>query len=236
AIDIIDGKCVRLAQGDYSKETVYSNNPLEVAKKFEANGIRFLHLVDLDGARSSKVVNWKVLEQISSQTGLQIDFGGGIKSDADIKMVFESGAAQVTCGSVSIKSPELFFTWLKEYGGYKIMLGADARNQKIAVSGWNEETDKNVIEFIDEYVQKGIEYCICTDISKDGMLQGPSVHLYRDILRKQPGLKLIASGGVSSMDDIYELANMKLDGVILGKAIYEERILLTHLQNYISSC
>jgi phosphoribosylformimino-5-aminoimidazole carboxamide ribotide isomerase len=236
AIDIIEGKCVRLAQGDYSKSTVYSSNPLDIAKKFEDHGIQYLHVVDLDGARLSKVVNLKVLETIASKTTLKIDFGGGIKSDSDIQTVFNAGAQQAVIGSMAVKEPDSFLRWLKKFGADKIVLGADTRDNKIAITGWKENTDSNVHDFIGEYVNKGIEYCLCTDISKDGMLLGPSVEFYREILRKQPKLKLIASGGVSSMDDIYELAEIKLNGVILGKAIYEERILLSHLQNYIQSC
>jgi phosphoribosylformimino-5-aminoimidazole carboxamide ribotide isomerase len=236
AIDIIDGKCVRLSQGNYNQGTVYSSHPLDVALKFQDHGIEYLHLVDLDGARSAKVINWKILEIITSKTNLKVDFGGGVKNDSDIKIVFECGAHQVTGGSIAVKEPDIFIAWLKKYGSQKIILGADARNEKIAVSGWNEQTSEDVFEFISNYTSKGIEYCICTDISKDGMMQGPSVKLYREILRKQPSLKLIASGGVSSMDDIYELRELKLDGVIIGKAIYEERILLSHLKNYIVSC
>lgn len=236
AIDIIEGKCVRLAQGDYSRGTVYSDSPLDVARKFEDHGIQYLHVVDLDGARTSKVVNWKVLETIAGKTNLKIDFGGGVKSDDDVKTVFQCGAQQVTIGSMAIKEPETFLRWLTTYGAEKLMLGADARDNKIAITGWKEKTDINLYDFINDYVNKGVKYCLCTDISKDGMLLGPSIPLYRDILRKQPQLQLIASGGVSSMDDIYELAETKLTGVIVGKAIYEERILLTHLRNYIESC
>jgi len=228
AIDIIDGKCVRLSKGDYNSKKIYNENPLEVAKEFEDAGIHYLHLVDLDGAKSKHVVNYKILEQICVKTNLKVDFGGGIKSDEDIKIAFESGANQITGGSIAVKDAELFESWIKTYGSEKIILGADAMNGKIATDGWLETSEMELIPFIKEYQSKGIEYVICTDISKDGMLEGSANDLYRDIL-DQANIKLIASGGVTSMKDIEELIEMKCDGAIIGKAIYEGRITLKEL-------
>ena len=228
AIDIIDGKCVRLSKGDYNSKKIYNENPLEVAKEFEDAGIQYLHLVDLDGAKSMHVVNYKLLEQICVKTNLKVDFGGGIKSNEDIKIAFESGANQITGGSVAVKDAELFESWIKTYGREKIILGADAMNGKIATDGWLETSEMELIPFIKEYQSKGIEYVICTDISKDGMLEGSANDLYRDIL-DQADIKLIASGGVTSMKDIEELIEMKCDGAIIGKAIYEGRITLKEL-------
>ena len=228
AIDIIDGKCVRLSKGDYNSKKIYNENPLEVAKEFEDAGIHYLHLVDLDGAKSKHVVNYKILEQICVKTNLKVDFGGGIKSDEDIKIAFESGANQITGGSIAVKDAELFESWIKTYGSEKIILGADAMNGKIATDGWLETSEMELIPFIKEYQSKGIEYVICTDISKDGMLEGSANDLYRDIL-DQADIKLIASGGVTSMKDIEELIEMKCDGAIIGKAIYEGRITLKEL-------
>lgn len=228
AIDIIDGKCVRLSKGDYNSKKIYNENPLEVAKEFEDAGIHYLHLVDLDGAKSKHVVNYKILEQICVKTNLKVDFGGGIKSDEDIKIAFESGANQITGGSIAVKDADLFESWIKTYGSEKIILGADAMNGKIATDGWLETSEMELIPFIKEYQSKGIEYVICTDISKDGMLEGSANDLYRDIL-DQANIKLIASGGVTSMKDIEELIEMKCDGAIIGKAIYEGRITLKEL-------
>lgn len=228
AIDIIDGKCVRLSKGDYNSKKIYNENPLEVAKEFEDAGIQYLHLVDLDGAKSMHVVNYKLLEQICVKTNLKVDFGGGIKSNEDIKIAFESGANQITGGSIAVKDAELFESWIKTYGSEKIILGADAMNGKIATDGWLETSEMELIPFIKEYQSKGIEYVICTDISKDGMLEGSANDLYRDIL-DQADIKLIASGGVTSMKDIEELIEMKCDGAIIGKAIYEGRITLKEL-------
>ena len=228
AIDIIDGKCVRLSKGDYNTKKIYNENPLEVAKEFEDAGIHYLHLVDLDGAKSKHVVNYKILEQICVKTNLKVDFGGGIKSDEDIKIAFESGANQITGGSIAVKDAELFESWIKTYGSEKIILGADAMNGKIATDGWLETSEMELIPFIKEYQSKGIEYVICTDISKDGMLEGSANDLYRDIL-DQADIKLIASGGVTSMKDIEELIEMKCDGAIIGEAIYEGRITLKEL-------
>ena len=239
AIDIIDGKCVRLSKGDYDTKKIYNENPLEVAKSFEAHGIQFLHLVDLDGAKSSRIVNYKVLEQIASKTNLKIDFGGGLKSDADLKIAFENGANQITGGSIAIKQPEVFKSWIQQYGADKIILGADAMNEKVAISGWLEESKEEVIPFIQSYQQEGIQYVICTDISKDGMLEGPSFELYQRILdsdlsnRAESRLKLIASGGISTFDELPKLAELGCEGTIIGKAIYEGRISLKQLEDYI---
>ncbi|MFH6603779.1 1-(5-phosphoribosyl)-5-[(5-phosphoribosylamino)methylideneamino]imidazole-4-carboxamide isomerase [Maribacter algicola] len=249
AIDIIEGKCVRLSKGDYDTKKVYNENPLEVAKKFEAHGIQYLHLVDLDGAKSKHIVNHKVLEQIASKTGLKIDFGGGLKTDEDLRIAFESGAGQITGGSIAIKDPATFTDWISKYGHERIILGADAMHEKVAVSGWQEESKEELVPFIKSYQEKGIEYVICTDISKDGMLEGPSFQLYEKILRsvraqsrttdegpahKKP-LKLIASGGISAFDELPKLAAIGCEGTIIGKAIYENRIGLKELENYILS-
>ena len=233
AIDIIDGKCVRLSKGDYDTKIIYNENPLEVAKSFEAHGIEYLHLVDLDGAKSSKIVNHKILEQIATQTSLKIDFGGGLKSDSDLKIAFESGANQITGGSIAVKNRAIFEKWISEYGSDKIILGADAKDEKIAVSGWLEDSDEDLIPFIQSYQGKGIQYVICTDIAKDGMLEGPSFDLYAKILVEAEGIKLIASGGISTFDELPKLAELGCEGTIIGKAIYEGRITLKQLENYI---
>ena len=235
AIDIIDGKCVRLSKGDYDTKKIYNENPLEVAKSFEAHGIQYLHLVDLDGAKSSQIVNYKVLEQIASKTNLKIDFGGGLKSDSDLKIAFESGANQITGGSIAIKQPEVFKSWIQQYGADKIILGADAMNEKVAISGWLEESKEEVIPFIQSYQKEGIQYVICTDISKDGMLEGPSFELYQRILEQTKDLKLIASGGISTFDELPKLAKLGCEGTIIGKAIYEGRISLKQLELFISN-
>jgi len=233
AIDIIDGKCVRLSKGDYATKKVYNENPLEVAKQFEDHGIKYLHLVDLDGAKSKHIVNYKVLERIASKTNLKIDFGGGLKSNEDLKIAFESGAHQITGGSIAVKDPEIFRSWLHKYGPNKIILGADANNEKVAVSGWQEESDHELLPFISNFQKEGIAYVICTDINKDGMLQGPSFDLYKRILDKVNDLKLIASGGISSFDELPQLAEIGCEGTIIGKAIYEQKISLKQLENYI---
>lgn len=232
AIDIIDGKCVRLSQGDYGQKTVYNENPLEVAKSFQDHGVTHLHLVDLDGAKSAKVVNWKVLETIASQTSLQIDFGGGVKSDADIYKVFESGAHQVTAGSIAVKSPEKVEEWMTKYGPEKIILGADVRDKKIAISGWKEDSGIDLFPFLDKFSTKGIQSIICTDISKDGMLSGSSIDLYKEILATFSELKVIVSGGVKSMKEIVQLQEAGLYGAIVGKAIYEGKITLKELEKF----
>jgi phosphoribosylformimino-5-aminoimidazole carboxamide ribotide isomerase len=233
AIDIINGKCVRLSKGDYATEKIYNENPLEVAKMFEDHGIKHLHLVDLDGAKASHIVNYKVLETIASNTNLAIDFGGGLKSDDDLKIAFESGANQITGGSIAVKNPEIFKSWLQKYGADKIILGADANNEKVAIGGWLEESDKELIPFIQSYVKEGVSYVICTDISKDGMLQGPSFDLYQKILNTTKNIKLIASGGISTFDELPRLAEMGCEGTIVGKAIYEHKISMKQLENYI---
>ena len=233
AIDIIEGKCVRLSKGDYDTKIIYNENPLEVAKSFEAHGIEYLHLVDLDGAKSSKIVNYKILEQIATQTSLKIDFGGGLKSDDDLRIAFESGANQITGGSIAVKNREIFEKWISEYGTEKIILGADAKDEKIAVSGWLEESNEDLVPFIQDYQSKGIQYVICTDIAKDGMLQGPSFDLYSKILAEAKGIKLIASGGISTFEELPKLAELGCEGTIIGKAIYEARISLKQLENYI---
>ena len=233
AIDIIDGKCVRLTKGDYNTKKVYNENPLEIAKAFEGAGIQYLHVVDLDGAKASSIVNYKTLEQLATKTNLKIDFGGGLKSDEDLKIAFESGANQITGGSIAVKKPDIFKNWIQSYGSDKIILGADCKNEKIAVSGWLEESDLDVIPFISKYQSKGIDYVICTDISKDGMLEGPSFDLYKRILSEVPSIKLIASGGISKFDELPKLAEMGCEGVIIGKAIYENRISLKELENFI---
>lgn len=232
AIDLIEGKCVRLTQGDYGQKKIYNENPLEVALQFEDAGLKRLHLVDLDGAKAKKVVNWKVLERIASKTSLHVDFGGGVQSDDDLKIAFESGAKQVTGGSIAVKQPDLFEHWLKTYGGDKIILGADAKNEKIAVSGWEEGTSIWVYDFVEEYVEKGVQYTISTDVAKDGLLQGPSFDLYKNLQDKCPDLNIIASGGIAGIEDVEKLAEMNIYGVIIGKAIYENRISLADLQRF----
>lgn len=233
AIDIIDGKCVRLSKGDYNTKIIYNENPLEVALEFEAHGIQYLHLVDLDGAKSSQIVNHKILEQIASKTKLKIDFGGGLKSDNDLRIAFESGASQITGGSIAVKNPTLFTSWISKYGADKIILGADANNEKVAISGWLEDSKEDLIPFIQNYQEKGIQYVICTDIAKDGMLEGPSFDLYAKILQRSTGLKLIASGGISTFDELPKLAELGCEGTIIGKAIYENRITLKQLEQFI---
>lgn len=243
AIDIIDGKCVRLSKGDYNTKIIYNENPLEVAKSFEAHGIEYLHLVDLDGAKSSKIVNYKILEQIATQTTLKIDFGGGLKADSDLKIAFESGANQITGGSIAVKNRTIFEKWISEYGSDKIILGADAKDEKVAVSGWLEDSNEDLVPFIKEYMKKGIQYVICTDIAKDGMLEGPSFDLYEKILDQATiitdektitkKVKLIASGGISTFDELPKLAELGCEGTIIGKAIYEGRISLKQLENFI---
>ena len=233
AIDLIEGKAVRLTQGDYAQKKIYNAHPLDVAKQFEDAGLRRLHLVDLDGAKAKTIVNWKVLEAIAGQTGLHVDFGGGVQCDDDLRAAFECGAKQVTGGSVAVKNPELFESWLKQYGE-KIILGADARNEKIAVSGWEEGTELWVYDFVAEWVEKGAGYVISTDVAKDGLLQGPSLDLYKNLKERVPTLNIIASGGVSSMSDIGALAELGLFGVIVGKAIYEGRVTLSELTNFMA--
>ncbi len=233
AIDIIDGKCVRLSQGDYASKKVYNEDPLEVAKMFEDNGLRRLHVVDLDGAKAHHIVNYKILDRIASHTELIIDFGGGLKSDEDIKIAFDCGARMVTGGSIAVKNPDVFNGWITRYGADRIILGADVKDKKIVVGGWLESSDCDLFSFVAAYCEKGIEKVITTDISRDGMLQGPSVELYREMLQQLPGIYLIASGGVSCIDDIVHLDEVGVHGVIFGKAIYEGRISLRDLSRFL---
>ncbi|WP_166966529.1 1-(5-phosphoribosyl)-5-[(5-phosphoribosylamino)methylideneamino]imidazole-4-carboxamide isomerase [Yeosuana marina] len=239
AIDIIDGKCVRLTKGDYDTKKVYNENPLEVAKAFEASGIEYLHLVDLDGAKANHIVNYRVLEQIAAKTSLKIDFGGGLKADEDLNIAFNSGAKQITGGSIAVKDPETFESWISKYGATKIILGADSDNGKVSISGWMEQSKEDVIPFIKAYQRKSIQYVICTDISKDGMLEGPSAELYKQIIDEcsnsssGQSIKLIASGGISTIEEIPMLKELGCEGVIIGKAIYENRISLKQLEKYV---
>lgn len=232
AIDLIDGKCVRLSQGDYEVKKVYNEDPLEVAKMFEDAGLKRLHLVDLDGAKAKHVVNHHVLQKIASHTSLVVDFGGGVQSDKDLDIAFNSGASMVTGGSVAVRNKDLFLSWVARYGSEKIILGADCKDHKIAVSGWQESTSIDILPFLNKYRKDGLTKVVCTDISKDGMLQGPSIDLYKDILTAYPDLYLIASGGVSCFQDIIDLEKAGLPAVILGKAIYENRVTLKELSSY----
>ncbi|HTS45171.1 MAG TPA: 1-(5-phosphoribosyl)-5-[(5-phosphoribosylamino)methylideneamino]imidazole-4-carboxamide isomerase [Puia sp.] len=232
AIDIIEGRCVRLTQGDYAQKKVYNEDPLEVAKRFEDAGLVRLHLVDLDGARAGAVRNWKVLEKIASRTALRIDFGGGIKTEKDIDIVFDSGAVLATVSSIAVQEEDLFVKWILKYEADKFFLGADVKKEKIAVSGWQETTDISVYDFIAKYFEKGVKQIFCTDISKDGLLQGPSVDLYKNIIAKYPSLYFVASGGVSSVDDLLKLEEIGCRGAIIGKAIYEGKIGIEALSSF----
>lgn len=229
AIDMIEGKCVRLTQGDYATQKIYNEDPLEVAKQFEDNGLRYLHVVDLDGAKAGHIVNYRTLERIASHTSLSIDFGGGLKQDDDLRIAFESGAQKVTGGSIAIKDSDRFAHWISAFGSDRIILGADVKDKKIAISGWKETTDQALLPFLKAYQAQGITQAICTDIACDGMLQGPSIALYQEVLSELPDLKLIASGGVGSLADIERLAEAGVPAVIFGKAIYEGRIQLKEL-------
>lgn len=233
AIDMIEGRCVRLSKGDYNTKKVYNEDPSEVARMFEDAGIKRLHVVDLDGAKAGHIVNHKALEKITKSTNLVVDFGGGLKTTEDLNIAFECGAQMVTGGSIAIKKPEEFCLWIEKFGGEKIILGADAKNKKIAVTGWLEDTDAELIPFIDQYVEKGIKKVICTDISKDGMLQGPNTELYKEIMMSQPDLWLIASGGVSCNEDIAKLDAAGIPAVIMGKAIYEGKITMSELTSWV---
>lgn len=235
AIDIIDGKCVRLTEGKFDVLTEYSVSPLDIAKQYEDIGITRLHLVDLDGAKTGVVKNWQILEQLSSQTRLIIDFGGGVKTREDVKRIFDMGVSYATVGSIAAKHPDTFFEWLNEFGADRFLLGADVKNNKIMISGWQEQLELDIITFLSSYVQKGIKNAFCTDISKDGKLQGPSIELYKQIIDSIPELSLIASGGVSSMDDIIALQAIGCSGVIVGKAIYENRISLQQIKEYLTT-
>ena len=233
AIDIIEGKCVRLTKGDYSTQKIYNEDPLEVAKAFEDIGVTYLHLVDLDGAKASGIINHKVLEKLATKTRLHIDFGGGLKSNSDIKIAFECGAQQITGGSVAVKNPDIFVRWLDEFGSDKIILGADVKGDQIAVCGWVENSDESVLPFVKKYQESGVEFVICTDISRDGTLEGPALPLYESLLSTCPEIKLVASGGVSNISELSLLADLGCDGVIIGKAIYEKKISLSRLESYI---
>lgn len=235
AIDLINGQCVRLTQGDYAQKKVYNESPLEVAKQFEGAGITRLHLVDLDGAKAKTVINLPVLELIASQTALEIDFGGGIQSTADLQRVLDAGAKQITAGSIAVRQPELVDMWLATYGAETIILGSDARSEKIAVGGWEEATDVSVYDFVAEWQSKGIQYTISTDVAKDGLLQGPSLALYQNLQSRCPGMQIIASGGVSQWSDWEDLEKLNLYGVIVGKAIYEGRMTLEEIEKRIVS-
>lgn len=235
AIDIIDGKCVRLSKGDYDSKKIYNENPVEVAKEFEAYGIRRLHVVDLDGAKSNHIVNYRILEQLAGRTSLIIDFGGGIKSDEDLIIAFDNGAQMVTVGSIAVKKPELFEKWLNRYGHEQIILGADVKDNKIAINGWKEESNIMLEDFLKEYASKGVSKVLCTDISKDGMMEGPSIELYKSIMANHPKMHLIGSGGVSCLDDIYRLDEAGIPAVVFGKAIYEGKIRLKDLADLSNS-
>ncbi len=232
AIDIIDGKCVRLTQGDFNRKKIYRDRPLDAAKEFEDAGIKRLHLVDLDGARSKKVVNLKVLETLASQTNLKIDFGGGVQSSKDLTNVLNAGAAQVTGGSIAVKNPQLFTEWLLLVGPEKLILGADVIKEKLAVSGWQEQTDLDLWVFLEGYLEKQVRYVICTDVDKDGLLAGPSVDLYQKMVTRFPQLFVIASGGVTTIQDLHILRDSGVQGAIIGKALYEGRITLQQLTNF----
>ena len=234
AIDIIGGKCVRLTKGDYNRQKVYSGSPLDVAKGFEDCGCTALHMVDLDGAKSKHIVNYRVLEQVAGHTSLHIDFGGGLKSDDDLRIAFECGAEKVTGGSVAVKSPELFEHWLMKYGERRI-LGADSKDGKISTDGWLESSEYELISFIKHYAAKGVKSVISTDINRDGMMKGPAVELYREVLAAVPDIRLIASGGVSGIDDVYALDEIGVQAVIVGKAIYENSITLDMLSRFNSN-
>ncbi|BDD09827.1 1-(5-phosphoribosyl)-5-[(5-phosphoribosylamino) methylideneamino] imidazole-4-carboxamide isomerase [Fulvitalea axinellae] len=232
AIDLIGGKCVRLTKGDYDTKKEYHSDPLEVAKNFEGAGIERLHLVDLDGAKAGKIINYKVLERIASKTGLKIDFGGGLRTDDDVRIAFESGAGQITGGSIAVKNRPLFESWIAKYGPDKIILGADVIDEKIAVSGWQETSSLDLYEFLESYWETGLREVICTDVSKDGMLQGAATELYKKMMERFPDMRLIASGGVATMDDLHELSEIGCFGAITGKAIYEGRISLREIERF----
>ncbi len=232
AIDIIDGKCVRLTQGDYTQKKVYNEDPLEVAKQYEDIGLNRLHLVDLDGAKAKRIINYKVLETIANRTNLTIDFGGGLKSDEDVRIAFESGAAQITGGTIAVKDEDTFLGWLAKYGTERIILGADVKEGFIAVSGWQEKSELELVPFIQKYMANGIQYIICTDIAKDGLLKGSSVNLYRELLAQFPEAKLIASGGVTTLEELNELREIGCYGAIIGKAIYEGKLQLQDLRDF----
>ena len=233
AIDIIEGKCVRLTQGDYDRKKIYNEDPLEVAQAYEAHGLQRLHLVDLDGAKAKQIVNYKVLEKLAGKTGLHIDFGGGLKSDEDLRVAFESGARQVTGGTIAVKQPAVFEAWLKQFGPERIILGSDVKNGKVAVSGWQEQSEQELFPFLERYLARGVRYTICTDVSKDGLLEGTALPLYKDIRSEFPKLQLIASGGITTLEELDKLRDIGCFGAIIGKAIYENKISLEALEQWV---
>lgn len=235
AIDIIDAKCVRLTKGNYDTQKVYNDDPVVVAREFEAHGFKRLHVVDLDGARSKHIVNYRVLERLAQSTGLVIDFGGGIKTDEDIRIAFECGASLVTAGSIAVTRPDLFLDWLQRFGADRMILGADVKDGLISINGWKEESTQQLLPFVESYLKQGVQYVLCTDISKDGMLQGPAIELYRSIMQFYPQCRLIASGGVSCLKDIEQLNEAGIPAVVFGKAIYEGRISLIELAQWIEN-
>ncbi len=232
AIDLIDGKCVRLKQGDYTQKTIYNENPLEVAKMFEDAGIRYLHLVDLDGAKAGKVINWDVIENITNKTQLKVDFGGGVKTTETFKNLINAGVYKINVGSLAVYEPKLFSSWIQDFGD-AVILSADVKEEKIAVNGWETDSELDIFEMLENYISKGLKQVVCTDISKDGMLKGPSIALYEKIMDLFQDLKLVASGGVAHIEDVEILNEMELDGVIIGKALYENRISLKQLEAYV---
>ena len=232
AIDIINGQCVRLTKGAYDTKKVYSESPVDVAKSFEDAGLTHVHVVDLDGARAKHIVNYKILEQIATKTNLAVDFGGGVKSETDVQIAFDCGALQVTLGSIAVNAPELVMDWLQKFGAERLILGADAKNRRIATHGWEKDSGIDVIDFVKDYSAKGFEYVLCTDVAKDGMLAGPSLELYYELLAELPKIALIASGGVTTMDDLYQLEELGCAAAIIGKAIYEGNISLKELEKY----
>jgi phosphoribosylformimino-5-aminoimidazole carboxamide ribotide isomerase len=231
AIDLIDGKCVRLTQGDYAQKTIYNENPVEVARQFEGAGLKHLHLVDLDGAKAGKVINWDVVKKITSETRLTVDFGGGIKTDEEISKLFELGISQVNLGSIAVKDPDKVFQWSEKFGKDKIILSADVRSEMIAIHGWQEKSELNIFDLVQKYLQHGITFVTCTDISTDGTLKGPNVDLYKKLINQFDEIKLVASGGVGSIGDLRSLHKINVNGVIVGKAIYEGRVTLQELSN-----
>jgi phosphoribosylformimino-5-aminoimidazole carboxamide ribotide isomerase len=232
AIDIIDGKCVRLTQGDYASKKIYNEDPREVARGFEGAGLKFLHVVDLDGAKAGKVTNWKAVADISGVSGLSVDFGGGVKTDDELKRLFDLGVRQVNLGSIAVKEKEKVTAWIEQWGSDRIILSADVKNEKVAISGWMEDSSIELTDFISDYSTRGIKYVTCTDISTDGMLPGPNISLYRKLRDKFPSIRIIASGGVSSLADLDNLKSVDVDGVIIGKAIYEGKITLQDLSTW----
>ncbi len=234
AMDIIEGRCVRLEQGDYSRKKIYDKDPLEYAKALEGQGFKYLHLVDLDGAKAGKLINWKILEKICTQTRLEVDFGGGIKDMKSLSLVFTCGARQVTAGSIAVRQPDEVEKWLEQFGAEKIILGADVKDKKVYINGWKTATQWNLFPFLKSFAEKGIRYVVCTDISRDGLLGGSAVELYKEIRKEFPDLKLIASGGVHCAEDLDLLADVGLEGAIVGKALLENKITINQIERYVS--